>query len=333
MHKNSMNILIDYHHGGLYKSLYLLFEKRLGYKAYRPIGMDWFSRGFFRVAEPYGNPEDTIGQYLGINDKPWDSKKNLNGDYLLEEGVYNIYDRENHIDHRAVTFQKFTQMRFDIILASHPLHDNWRELLTWQPQSRFIMQLGNENQTTNAHKVLSSVWNYQPKDGQDVMYYHQEFDLNEWKYIPPNNHNRILDVAITQEEPETFQIYKSNLPEFIFHKKEDMTRSLVEEMQSSAFGFHIKSWDGYGYVIHNWFALGRPLITRGSYYEGKTGGFLLEDGVTCIDLDKHTFQENLDLIKYWSKPSNHKQMCENVYKKFKEVVDFDCEAKVIKEWI
>ena len=324
-----MNVLADYHQGALYKSLHLLFEKRLGYKLYRPIGMDWFTSGYWKIAEPYGNPPDTIGQYLDINDKEWDSHKNLNGNYRLKDGIYHVWDPENKIHHKAVTFEQFKQMEWDIIVSSYPLHHNWKEL----PCKQYIVQIGNENQTTDAEKILSSVWMFKPKENQNVMYYHQEFDLEEYKYVPPKNHNRILNVAIKMEERETFEIYKANLPEFIIHTKEDMEKPIAQEMRDSAFGFHIKSWDGYGYVIHNWFALGRPVIARGDYYKGKTGGLLLEDGVTCIDLDQHSFEENLQLIRYWAIPKNHKKMCENVRKRFDEVVNFDKEFASIKDWL
>ena len=330
-----MNVLIDYHHGGLFLSLHLLF-KRLGYTAYRPIGMDWFANGYFKIAEPYGNAPDTIGQYLDINDRQWDSYENLNGDYKLKDDIYHIYDPENKIQHKAVTFEKFKEMKFDLILASHPLHGNWEELLKYQPQAKFVQQLGNENQTTTTKNVMSSVWQYEPLEGQNVIYYHQEFNVP--KYTPPTNHDTINSFIINMPEVDTFEIYKSALPEFKMKayglgNPDGPVENLEKAMRDSAFGFHLKFWDGYGHLIHNWAALGRPLIVRGDWYEGKTGGLLLEDGVTCIDISKHTFEENLELIRFWAQPDNHRKMCENMYKKFKEVCDFDREAKQIKDYL
>ncbi len=321
-------IFTDYHQGALYKSIVMLFEKRLGYICVRPIGLDWFTHGYWKVAEPYGNPEATIGQYLDINDREWDSHKNLNGDYKLKDGIYHVYDKENKIHHKAVTLEQFKKMQFDIVMPTHPLHTNWEELAG---EAKYIMQLGNENQETDSVRVLSSVWGYQPKDYQDVMYYHQEFNLKEFYYEPPKNHHVINSYVLNMSDKETFFIYKSNLVGFEMNCEK--SNDLANDMRNSAFGWHIKPWDGYGHVIHNWFAVGRPVITRGSYYEGKTGGLLLEDGVTCIDLDKHTFEENLKLIRYWSKPKNHIKMCQSVYRKFKEVVDFDSEAEEIKKWL
>src|SRR5258706_14059099 len=106
-----MNVLVDYHHGNLYHSLHLLFEKRLGFKLFRPIGMQWAEQGWWKVHEPYGFALDTAGQYLDINDKHWDSYKNLNGDYKLKDDIYHVYDPENKFQHKAVTLEKFKEMQ------------------------------------------------------------------------------------------------------------------------------------------------------------------------------------------------------------------------------
>lgn len=331
-----MNVLIDYHHGSLFKSLYLLFEKRLGYKVFRPIGYDWYTSGYWKIAEPYGNAQDTIGQYLDINDKAWDSYANLNGNYKLEDGIYHVYDPENNITHNAITLEQFKEMQFDLVVASHPLHGNWEELLKFQPKAKFIQQMGNENQITEAKNVLSSVWQYEPKKDQNVIYYHQEFD--DLGYTPPTNHDTINSFVLSMPESEVFQIYKSSLPEFKMKgyglgSPDGPVENLIKEMRDSAFGWHIKFWDGYGHLIHTWAMLGRPLIIKGDYYKGKTGGLLLEDGVTCIDIDKHSLEENIALIKEASKPENHIRMCENMRKKFEEVCNFNNEAQKIKEWL
>ena len=321
--------------------MHLLFEKRLGMEMYRPIGKEWFTNGFWRVAEPYGNAEDTIGQYLAIDSRKWDSQKRLNGDYKLKDGVYYIYDPENKMHHKAITFDKFREMQFDYVCSTHPLHDIWQLLLQYQPKAKWIAQIGNEGQTTMAPTVISSVYNYQPISGQKVLFAHQEFDLSDYGYIPPTSHTKISSFVVLLPEREVFLQYKNALPEM------DMkaygpgaidgnigdVKGISGEMKASAFGWHIKSQDGYGHVLHKWFAVGRPVIIRGSYYEGKTGGLLLEDQVTCIDLDKHSFEENLKLIRYWAEPENHIKMCQNGYKKFKEVVDFDREAEEIIQYL
>ena len=127
----------------------------------------------------------------------------------------------------------------------------------------------------------------------------------------------------------TFRTYGSGNRDGIPITKFDM----FDGMKKSTFGWHIKPTDGYGHLIHQWYACGRPVITKGDYYLGKTGGMLLSDGETCIDLDKHSVDESIRLIRYWSEPENHMKMCRAAYDRFHAVVDYDKEAESIKTFL
>lgn len=330
-------ILVDFHHGYLYGSLKMLFEDRLGFEMYRPIGLDWFTQGYFKVAEPYGNAQDTIDQYLAIDDRPYDSMKSLNGNFKLRDNVYHIYDPENDITHKAITFNTFKEMEFDIILASHPLHECWEGLLQYQKKAKFVMQLGNDGQKTSAQNVLSSVWATSPEPHQNFCYYHQEFPLKYLGWSEPKNNNRINSFVHLLPQSDLYHIYKSSLPDFDFHAYGiqcpdgiPTKQSMINIMKDSTFGWHVKPADGYGHLLHQWYACGRPVITRGDYYLFKTGGMLLTDGETCIDLDRHTFDDNIKLIRYWSEPENNLKMCLNAMDRFRSVCDFNLEAERIK---
>lgn len=337
-----MKIITDYHHGGLYYSLHLLFEKRLGWEIYRPIGFDWFENGYWKIAEPYGNAQGTINQYLDINSRGWDPYQNLNGDYYLEDGIYHVYDHENDFQHKAITFAQFKKMQFDYIMPTYPDHKNWGELLQFQPTAKFLAQIGNEGQTTPVMNVLSSVFQYAPSHiDQKVFYYHQETDMEMFRYKEPTRSNKITSFVIGLPERETFEKFRDALPEFdmkaygpgAINGNLNTREAMVDEMHNSLFGWHIKYADGYGHLLHQWYACGRPVIIRGSFYQGKTAGLLLTDQVTCIDIDKHSFEESLQLIRFWSKPENHKKMCEAARRRFEEVVNLDDEAKRLKEWL
>lgn len=337
-----MNVLVDYHHGNLFHSLHLLFEKRLKFKMFRPIGHEWFVNGYFKIAEPYGNAQDTIDQYLDINNRTWDKYKNLNGDYKLEDGIYHIYDPENNMHHKAVTFEQFKQMKFDIICSTFPTHDVWEGLLKYHPQAKWMGQIGNAGQTSKAPFVISSVFNYTGAPGQKVIFYHQEFDLKQYKFTYPTSRKKISSFVVLLPERELFLKYKEALPEFDFKAYGpgaiDGTvgdgSGISREMKDSAFGWHIKpGGDGYGHIVHKFFASGRPVIIRGNYYLGQTAGLLLEDGKTCIDLDKHSFEENVELIRKFSKPHRHNLMCRAVKMRFDEEVNFDKEAQQIKDYL
>jgi hypothetical protein len=54
-----------------------------------------------------------------------------------------------------------------------------------------------------------------------------------------------------------------------------------------------------------------------------------QDGVTCIDLDRHTADEVAVRLRTIA-PEEHAQMCRNIRAVFDEVVDFDAEADRIK---
>jgi hypothetical protein len=46
-----MNVFCDFHHGGLYYSMHLLWEKRLGANLCTMGGMEWFDKEFENVKE------------------------------------------------------------------------------------------------------------------------------------------------------------------------------------------------------------------------------------------------------------------------------------------
>ena len=54
------NVFIDKHHEGLFDSLVLLFEKRLGWRLYTQAGIEWYKEGLWNV---YPHPS-TAEQYL-----------------------------------------------------------------------------------------------------------------------------------------------------------------------------------------------------------------------------------------------------------------------------
>ena len=61
-----MNVFCDKHHISLLYSLQLLFEKRLGGNLFTPIGEEWFTQGYWKGAEAYGNHPSTIKQFLSL---------------------------------------------------------------------------------------------------------------------------------------------------------------------------------------------------------------------------------------------------------------------------
>ncbi len=105
-------------------------------------------------------------------------------------------------------------------------------------------------------------------------------------------------------------------------------------MSQSGWVWHIKpGGDGFGHVIHNWFACGRPVITNFSDYQDKLAGQLLQDGKTAINLEATGFEQSINRILYYSIPENHRQICKDAYQRFKEIVDFDKEENEIRKFL
>lgn len=338
-----MRVLADLHHGDLYYSLQLLFEKRLGWELYRPIGLDWFTSGVWKIGDPYLDPLDTATQFLGTENKTWDQYKNLNGDFTVEDGIYNVYDPVHNVHQKAMTLEKFKETDIDIVISSYQPHDiTFAKLIKdFKPKAKHIAQMGNIYQETDIKNIMCSTMPYETTD-KNIVFYHQEFDLDVFKYEKPTSHTIISSLVNILPKRDLFDLYKSILSEFTLKSYgascEDGTLSsnkeIAELMQISAFGYHVKpQGDGYGHIIHNWFASGRPVITDGRDYEDKLAGELLIDGRTCIDISKTTFNSSINRIRYFSLPDNHQEMCDNAYKRFKDIVDFDEEFEDIKKFL
>ncbi len=111
-------------------------------------------------------------------------------------------------------------------------------------------------------------------------------------------------------------------------------KEVAKKMRESKFIWHTKAGgDGYGHVIHNASAVGRPPIVKMQYYQSKMAGQLMIDGETCIAIDNLTNDEIVNKIEHFSQKEHYVKLCANAYRKFKEVVDFDTEFEQIKRFL
>lgn len=335
-----MNVFCDLHHGDLYESFRILFEKRLEWNLYRPIGLEWFREGYWRIAEPYGNAIDTVKQFLGIENTPWDCYKNLNGNYRLDDGIYYIYDPVHDVHQKAITLDKFKELPIDIVISSIPAHYvSFAQLIKdHKPQAKHIAHMGNNYWNTDVNNVMCSTATYDVPKDKNVVFYHQEFDLNIFRYVPAMNFRNITSFVNLLPRSDLYVSYRAALPGFNFYSygagcpNGTVTgiRHIAGEIQKSTFGWHVKpGGDGFGHVWHNWYACGRPVITDFNDYKGKLGGLLFEDGITGIDIGNCSVLSGADKIRYFSKPENYKIMSKNAYERFKQVVNFDNEYNEI----
>lgn len=340
-----VNVFADFHHSDLYYSLQLLFEKRLGFNLYRPIGNEWFAEGYWKIAEPYGNHPDTVKQFLGIGNMAWDQYENLNGNYVLEDGVYRVFDPVHEVHNKAITLAKFKEMDISIIIASVPYHwIAYRKLRdAYKPEAALICHMGNIvwKARGDIENLMASTAPF-PTPGINAVFYHQEFPLEIFQYKPPTGGKNITSFVNLLPKAWAYERYKNSLPQFNFRAYgagcPDGTitglKNIAKIMQESAFGWHVKpGGDGFGHIMHNWYACGRPVITDRSDYADKLAGKLLVDDKTCIDLEAGSPAQNAERIKYWSEPENHAQMCENAHARFKRHVDFDREFEAVRSFL
>lgn len=335
-------VLADLHHTGLYHSLQLLFENRLGMELYRPIGLDWFGEGFWRVAEPYNNDWQTVNQYLSLHQEglPNESRYRLNRDALVENGVYRIDGQ------RAVELQTFKKIKFDYLVPSIPLHyREWHRLRNlYQPTAKVICQVGNQFDFPWewAQNILSSTKYSQIPSHISHIFYHQEFPLDIFSFAPTRNTKVISSFLHLFHRLKDYQLWlklPEMMPEYTFKEygaegKEPYLESdelLAEAMKNSDLIVHFKEGgDGFGHIVHNVFAIGRPLLTKKEYYKGKMAFDLMVDGATCLFWrDDKPFEWNIDRIKSF----NWADLGVNAHNRFNEVVNFEREAGEIAQFL
>lgn len=344
-----MKILADQHHFGLYNSLKLLFEDRLHGELYRPIGREWLDQGYWKIAEVYNNHPFTIYQYLGIHD-----------DYKDDDGIYKIWEAGHEFYQHAITLDKFMRTPFDIVIASVPEHIiSFRKLCDNHPnRPKMIYQIGNAwpVDAGMAPNIMASAKIANIPENINFVEYHQEFDL---KIFHPNNSN-----MMTSEHEmiypgkniysfinclNTASIYGNDWP--IFTELERMMpdwtwrtfggscrdgecngqRQVAQKMREAKFIWHVKyGGDGYGHVLHNAMAVGRPLIVKKQYYNGKMAEPLLIDGVTCIAIDGLDNQQIVNKIIHYGENESYIQMSWNAYEAFTKHINFDHEQKVLE---
>jgi hypothetical protein len=343
-----MNILSDMHNLGLYHSLQLLFEKRLGHNLYRPIGIEWFDNGYFQLAKPYGNDPATVAQFLEVNSIPKDGTQPLNNTTEAHSGIYEFVDNSNQTTNKGITFEAFKDMKFDIIIASVPDHIKpFQELIQkYQPQAKLIFQMGNIYwdkivDFSQVPNVMASVARFNLPDSCNSVFYHQEIDTDIFK--PQNKKVNKDIVSFVNCMPQmgtigTYMQLRALLPEFNFKSYGIScdngiitgTQNIANIMNQSYMGIHLKSGgDGFGHVLFNWFACGKPIIVNGNDYKDKLGNELLTDGETCIDVDQHSIPEVIETIRKIT-PMKYEWMCQQAYQRFKDCVNYDEEEKKIR---
>lgn len=346
-------VFSDLHHNALFESLRILFEDRLGGAIYRPIGLEWFPDYWAVYTGP--GKEATAQQYLGLDqgkNRPTDIRgvelndaQCLNLNYVIEDGVFYVKDIVVDKTNRAVTFEKFKTMKFDILLCSMPQHipmfiDLQKK---FQPQAKLIFQAGNSwTPDRRIPNFMGSIAPVTVPNEINAVFYHQEFDLNVFKYVPPVNNNKVYSFVHYMQNKHIMSELAAHKPgwEFISHgagmeSSVTKTHEMAEKIASAAFIFHNKpGGDGFGHTIHSSYAVGRPAIIWGSQYRGKLAGNLFTHMETCIDVEQcHSIKHVSDLLTEITDSDKHQQMCTAAHDRFKQLVDYDVITENVKTFL
>jgi len=338
-----VRVLADWHHPALWESLRILFEDRFGWQLYSMVGMDWHEKGFWRFENRgIGLDYDHFLFEGGNSETDWawtGGAPHLVGDhYEIEDPDY-----PGHV-HKLVTMEQARDfMPWGFVVATVSIHQISFRMLAESLGARFIYQIGNPVQDSEwrpEDRVIASVVESKIK-GNGVVY-HQEFDLNMFRYEPPTTTKTIVSTMLRMDWTKDWGLWlaaKRDLRGFrlnAYGVDSPFLRpqsKVAEAIRGAGWIWHDKELgDGFGHAIHNAAACGRPLIGHARYYFRTIAEPLWIDGVTCIDLDRHSPPEAFKMIEEISESrEKHLRMCETIYSQFKQIVDFDKEAEQIKE--
>ena len=251
---------------------------------------------------------------------------------------------------KAITLEQFKRLDIDIVMATIPEHfESFAKLVQdYKPNAKLVFQFGNDWKIMgypNCKNALASVAPQPVPPGCNAVFYHQEFDTNIYNYQLPVESRKITSFLhcfnVYWDTPLFFEMERL-IPEWEFKAYGAASRDGVingdqdisDIMHQSRFIWHVKhTGDGFGYIVHQAFATGRPPIVKRKYYDTQMAQQLMEDEVTCICIDGLSAQEIVNKVLHFSEPELYNKMSEAAYRKFKEVVDYDKEEIEIRKWL
>lgn len=332
-----MNVLVDHHHGALLRSFYYLFKKRFNFNVFVPTGFDWLDKdGLYSVYPHRETADQMLFSWLG------------DGKFMDVSLHTNMF--------LPITHEEFINMDIDIIVCT--LYENYtffKQMIDkYSKKTKLILQSGNNItpslvELAGVKNLLSSTYpTYIECNDIHKVFYRQEFNQEVFK---PKESCNIKSVAnfkhIMQEDFNIILDLEKKMPDWEFKcygclnrdgNMDDRERDMSDAINRFGFIFHVKSDDGYGHVIHNSFACGKPMIidlnTARVCWNGKfirnTASFLYEKDKTIIDVN-----DGIDQIVYKLKymADNYDDYKNNVINKYNQVVDFDREFIEVKKFI
>jgi hypothetical protein len=331
-----VNILTDQHHADLLYGLQRLFTDRLGYALYVPKGHEWWDSGIWQFGRAIADDDRLARQYLDLDSTYRE----------VDHGVWVSFDH-GHPERPiyGVTLPRAREMDWAAVMCSVQENQPGFHALAGELGARYLYHIGNARQQVSwdlEPLVLNAA--EAPMEGRGT-YIAQEFDIHStFRYVPPLRRDRIVSfVNLLPLIPECWEPLENlrkltgwecrsfghSCPDGNLHP----VAHVADEMSRAGFAYHDKpTGDGFGHIIHNWAAVGRPLIGHARYYAGQRAEPLWEDGVTCIDLDRHSEAEAAEIITSMS-AYTHERMCEAIRERLESIVDFGNDARKVRELI
>lgn len=354
-----MNVLIDRHHAGLFHSLQLLGD-RLGWTVYTPIGQLWWEAEYWNFGRSHWGDDRLAQQFLNPAQFPAIPVRHpyLNTAEVLNRIAHPFADPEFPTrDINLVTLPQAIEMTWDLVIAT--VEDNqlgfWR--FAKEHNARYAVHVGNTNQRVdtafnplilNASEVPGGVHIGEEFASDNLFGYREPFMLpsNERPAAHPGppwtpHVSSFVNCFTSMATWPLFEEARSLQPDW--HWKvygidgaDGVVKpidTLAGAMSASDFGWHDKEHgDGYGHVLHYWAAIGRPLVGHASHYAGKNGHRYWRDLETCIDLDRHSIPETLQLIRELSDDGlRYRAMCQAIRAEFDAETDWAGDARKVAE--
>ena len=326
---------MDRHQADLFYSLQLLFEDRMGGEVYTPVGHEWWDEGYWRFGQVYGD-DRLARQYLATD--PWTPGP--------IRGVWTAYD-SHHPERpmRGIERAAVEPGGWDYVVATVQENQQGFARLARELGAKYVCQVGNTRQEVDwSLDPLALVSSEVPIQGRGLRY-HQEFDADTtFRYRPPTDNLVVRSFMNCFPSVPCYALFEEArrlAPDWTWAVHgidgENITtaREIGDLMAASGFGWHDKpQGDGFGHIIHQWAAVGRPLVGHRYHYEGLMAEPFWEDGVTAILLDTRPLPDALRMMRDISQdPARHEEMCRTIRERFEALVDFDAEAERIMEFL
>jgi hypothetical protein len=334
-----VRLLADRHHADLAESLLILFEDRLGIEVYFPVGREWYDAGIWTLSKGTPNDEGVRRQFLDLTEAHTEA-----ADHYTER-----WPAHPERVQKLVTLEQFRSRPFDFVLASVSNHEQTFAALARQVGARFLYHVGNVFQEVDwsADPLVVATARI-PIQGRGVVV-HQEFSLETFRHEPPLEptigplaRTAPLVASFVNCFPATgcYPWWKEAQTQLPFEYREfgisgadgilSPASRVADAMRMADFIWHDKPWgDGFGHVVHNAFAVGRPVIGHAGHYAGQLADPLWIPGVTYIELAQQDPWGEIERVAM--DHELHRRMSSAAATRFREVVDFSHDAELVRK--